>query len=141
MNEPRLVVHTDVLLDHLRGGAHPSALRLAMSEFFCYTTVFQAVELFAAMRTGAERRAAEDAMSAMKILGLNPKKAPMYGALFAAHPRKRATDLLVAGLCLESRLPLLTAREGDFRGIRGLALIAPRSVRGEGSAAGKRRRR
>ncbi|HTO92766.1 MAG TPA: hypothetical protein VMM80_00300, partial [Bacteroidota bacterium] len=73
MNDARLVVHTDVLLDHLCGSAHPSALRVAMGRFFCYTTVFQAVELFAAMRTPRARRAAEDAMSAMKILGLNPK--------------------------------------------------------------------
>ena len=141
MNEARLVVHTDILLDHLRGDVHPSVLRLAMREYFCYTTVFQAVELFAAMRTAAERRAAEDAMSAMKIMGLNPKKAPMYGALFAAHPRKRPTDLLVAGLCLESRLPLLTARGGDFSDIRGLRLIEPRALGADGRAAAERRRK
>ena len=128
MSDAKLVVHTDVLLDHLHGITRPSVLRLAMRKYFCYTTVFQAVELFAAMRTPVERRAAEDTMSAMKILGLNPKHAPMYGALFAAHPRKRATDLLVAGLCLESGLPLLTARGGDFRGIRGLRVMPPRAL-------------
>ena len=109
-----------------------------MGKFFCYTTVFQAVELFAAMRTPRERRAAEEAMSAMKILGLNPKKAPMYGALFAAHPRKRATDLLVAGLCLESGLPLLTARAQDFRGIRGLSVMPPRALAPPASGAARR---
>jgi len=139
VKEAKIVVHTDVLLEHLEGSAHPSALRLAMGEFFCYTTVFQAVEVFAAMRTRRARRAAEDAMSAMKILGLSPKKAPEYGALFAAHPRKRATDLLVAGLCLESRLPLLTARGKDFRGIRGLAIVSPGALTGGGKRARRNR--
>ena len=138
MNPAKLIVHTDVLLDHLQGDDHPSILRMAMEEFFCYTTVFQAVELFAAMRTPAARRAAEGAMAAMKILGLNPRRAPMYGTLFAAHPRKRGTDLLVAGMCLDSDLPLLTAREGDFRGIRGLNIVAPRTLAAARRHTGRR---
>ena len=69
MREAKLVVHSDVLLDHLRGADHPSILRRTMGLFFCYTTVFQAIEVFAGMRTAVERRWAEDAMSAMKLLG------------------------------------------------------------------------
>ncbi|HEX7572384.1 MAG TPA: PIN domain-containing protein [Bacteroidota bacterium] len=128
MSAAKLVVHTDVLLEHLRGADHPSVLRRAMGLFFCYTTVFQAVELFAGMRTAEERRGAEDAMSAMKLLGLNPKNAPLYGRLFAAHPRRRPMDLLVAGLCIEGRLPLLTGRRKDFAGIGGLTLVSPRMI-------------
>jgi predicted nucleic acid-binding protein len=131
----KLVVHTDVLLDHLRGGDHPSVLRKAMALFFCYTTVFQAIELFAGMRTAEERRAAEDAMSAMKLLGLNPKNAPLYGSLFAAYPGRRPMDLLVSGLCIESRLPLLTGRRKEFAGIRGLRLISPRVISAGKSAS------
>jgi predicted nucleic acid-binding protein len=124
----KLVVHTDILLEHLRGADHPSVLRRAMGLFFCYTTVFQAVELFAGMRTAEERRVAEDAMSAMKLLGLNPKNAPLYGRLFAAHAGRRPMDLLVAGLCIEGRLPLLTGRRKDFAGIGGLTLVSPRMI-------------
>ena len=128
MSAAKLVVHTDVLLEHLRGTDHPSVLRRAMGLFFCYTTVFQAVELFAGMRTAEERKAAEDAMSAMKLLGLNPKNAPMYGRLFAAHPGRRPMDLLVSGLCIEGRLPLLTGRRREFAGIKGLTLVSPRMI-------------
>lgn len=128
MSAAKLVVHTDILLDHLRGTVHPSVLRRTMGIFFCYTTVFQAIELFAGMRTAGERRAAGDAMSAMKLLGLNPKNAAMYGSLFAEHPGRRPIDLLTAGLCIESRLPLLTGRRKEFAGIKGLALISPRSI-------------
>lgn len=125
MSAAKLVVHTDVLVAHLTSADHPSVLRRAMGIFFCYTTVFQAIEVFAMMRTAEERRAAGDAMSAMKLLGLNPKNAALYGGLFAAHPARRPMDLLVSGLCIEGRLPLLTGRRKDFAGIRGLRILSP----------------
>ena len=134
MNVPKIVVHTDVFLNHLYGDRHPSVLRQAMGLFFCYTTVFQAIELFAAARTPRERNAAEDAMSALKLLGLNPKNAMGYGDLFAAHPRLQPAALLVAGLCIESRLPLLSDRGKDFKGIRGLTVIPTRRI-GRGNSA------
>jgi predicted nucleic acid-binding protein len=124
----KLVVHTDIILDHLRGSDHPSVLRRTMGIFFCYTTVFQAIEVFAGMRTAGERKAAADAMSAMKLLGLNPKNAALYGGLFAAHPGRRPINLLTAGLCIESRLPLLTGRGKEFAGIKGLSLVSPRMM-------------
>lgn len=124
----KIVVHTDVILEHLYGTRRPSVLRSAMGMYFCYTTVFQAVEVFAVLRTERERQAAVDAMAAMKLLGLNPKNAMRYGDLFAAHPTFRPMDILVAGLCLESRLPLLTDRGKDFAGIRGLDVIPTRFV-------------
>jgi predicted nucleic acid-binding protein len=131
----KIVVHTDVLVDHLQGRAYPSVLRRAMGLFFCYTTVFQAIELFALMRTARERRAAADAMSAMKLLGLNPKNAAHYGRLFAVHPQHRPMDLLVSGLCIESGLPLLTGRRRDFAGIEGLPVITPGMIAAGGSAS------
>jgi predicted nucleic acid-binding protein len=100
-----------------------------MAAFFCYTTVFQAVEVFALLRSPREREAAERAMAAMKILGLNPKNAMQYGDLFANHRRLRSMHLLAAGLCLDSRLPLLTDRRKDFAGIRRLVIVPTRALR------------
>jgi len=131
----KLVVHTDVLLAHLRGSDHPSVLRKAMGIFFCYTTVFQAIELFSVMRNAQERTHAEHAMSAMKLLGLNPKNAALYGGLLAAHPGRRPMDLLVSGLCLESRLPLLTGERKNFAGIRGLTVVTPGMITAGTNAA------
>jgi predicted nucleic acid-binding protein len=132
----KLVVHTDVLLDHLCAVNHPSALRRAMRAFFCYTTVFHALEIFASLRSERERKAAEDMFGAMKILGLNAKNAPRYGRLFSAHPRLRPMDLLVAGLCLESRLPILSDQAEDFRGVRGLKVIPTRTLLRAAAASG-----
>ena len=126
---PKLVVHTDVILDHLRTATRPSVMHRAMRGYLCYTTVFNAIQVFAQFRTPEERKVAEDAMSAMKVLGLNPKNAARYGDLFQAHPELNAVDLLVAGLCMESRIALLTDRRDDFRGIHGLSIVATRDLR------------
>jgi predicted nucleic acid-binding protein len=125
---PKLVVHTDIILDHLYGRHQPSVLRVVMGQSFCYTTVFNAIELFARSRNEHERKLIEDSLSGMKILGLNPKNALRFAGLVRRHRRKRTLDLLVAGLCLESKLPLLTSNAGAFRGITGLHFVSPREV-------------
>lgn len=128
-------MHTDVFLDHLASpeGARPSVLRVAMSKFFCYATVFQAMELFADAGTVDEENAVEDAMAAMKVLGVNPKNAKSYGSLLAKNQSRAALDLLTAGLCIESRLPILTNRRGDFRNIAGLVIVPTKLVRAHAS--------
>jgi predicted nucleic acid-binding protein len=123
MSTAKIVVHTDVFVDHLGGRHHPSVLRLALRKFFCYTTVFQAIELFAMARTEREHRAVEDSMAAMKLMGLNPKNARKYGELFASKRKKDRYALLIGGLCIDSRLPLLTNESATFKGIPGLTLI------------------
>jgi len=108
-----------------------------MSRYFCYTTVFSAIELFTGARNARETRAVEDAMAAMKVLGLNPKNAASYGSLFRRHRGRRPMDLLVAGLCCDTGLPLLTARRAAFSGIRGLTILTPGDIlEGPGATPG-----
>jgi predicted nucleic acid-binding protein len=123
MSVPKIVVHTDVLLDHLRTAKSPSVLRQAMGKFFCYTTVFQAIELFALARTEQEAALIEDAMCALKVLGLSARNARRYAALMATRVRNDRWNMLVAGLCLESRLPILTDRRSDFGRVKGLTIV------------------
>ena len=136
LSVPKIVIHTDVFLEHLSGDRHPSVLRVAMQKFFCYATVFQAIELFSLARSQDEYSAVEDAMSAMKILGLNPKNARRYGDLLAFAKGTDPWNVLIAGLCVESRLPLLTDRKKEFRHMKGLVVIPTRRV-GEHGAAGE----
>ena len=134
MIAPKLVVHTDVLRDHLYGMQSPSILRIVQSKFFCYTTVFQAIELFSEAITSVEREAMQNAMASMKLLGMNAKNAWEYGRLLKKNPQRRELDILAAGLCIESRLPLLTNQRTAFKGIKGLLLVSPSLVRREDSA-------
>ncbi len=125
MRVRKIVVHTDVLLDHLRTRKRPSALRVAMGECLCYTTVFSAIELLALARTNRERELALGAMGAMKILGVNARSALRFGDLVARHPGRSREDIFVAGMCLEAKLPLLTARKRAFSAVRGVRVFTP----------------
>lgn len=126
MIAPRIVIHTDLFLDHLCGSRRPSLLRQALGKFFCYTTVFHAIELFSLVESEKEREAIENSMAAIKIMGLNPKQARKYGGLLSSARRLDALNILIAGLCLESKLPILTDRKQDFKGIKGLTIVPTR---------------
>lgn len=125
----RVVVDTDLLIEHVVGakGGGPSRLRRLMSQAFCYTTVFNAVEAFGLCRSEVERDAIEDAMSAMKLLGLNAKSGKNIGAMTAGRGRPADLSVLIAGLCRESRCPLVTGRPERYRGMKGLEVIGVRS--------------
>ena len=103
-------------------------MRRIMAQTLCYTTVFNAVELFARAHTKRETHAVQEALSAMKILGLNAKHAPRFGAMLARAGRLGTMDVLVAGLCVESGLPLVTARPARFRSVRGLTVVTPSAL-------------
>ncbi|MGB2867486.1 MAG: PIN domain-containing protein [Bacteroidota bacterium] len=129
----KIVVDTDIFLEHLlhkSPGEGSSLLRILMRGYFCYTTVFNAIELFSLCRTEAESRAVEDSLHAVKILGLNAKSARRIGLLFSPARAKRTRDLdtLIAGLCHESRLPLVTISTGRYRGIRPLQVLPARQL-------------
>ena len=99
-----------------------------MGKFFCYTTVFQAIELFSLAESEKESRAIEDSMAAMKVMGLNPKQAQKYGTLLTSASRLDTLNVLIAGLCLESKLPILTDRKADFKGVKGLVVVPTKLI-------------
>ncbi len=129
MTPPKIVVHTDILLDFLiHKDNDESVLRNAMWKFFCYTTVFNAIELFSFAKNEKERSAVERAMKSMKILGLNAKSAKKYGEILGQKINIPNMNMLIAGVCLESRLPLLTGQPKAFRGVSGLTIVSPSKV-------------
>ncbi len=129
MKTKKLVIHSDIIAEHLlQPPAGPSVLRRAMREFFCYTTVVNAMELFSCGTSARHQRAIEHALGAMKILGVNSRTAKNFALLLRRYPDRPLGDLLVAGICLESRLPLLTGLQERFSGIRRLTLVEPRAI-------------
>jgi predicted nucleic acid-binding protein len=105
-----------------------------MQKFFCYATVFQAIELFSLARSEKEYAAIEDAMSALKLLGLNPKNAKKYGALLDSAKGVDRWNVLIAGLCIDSRLPLLTDQKKGFRRMKELLVVPTRLLTEQKSA-------
>jgi predicted nucleic acid-binding protein len=129
MKRGKVIVDTDVIRDHLTGGDHPSVLRGALQTYFCYTTVFNAIELFTLARNAREREAAEDALGAMKVLGLNARSAPRVGRLARHRNRRVPLALLIAGIAVESGLPILTGRPRLYNNVRGLQTISKSAIR------------
>jgi predicted nucleic acid-binding protein len=125
----RVAVDSDIILDHLHGSASPSVLRRLLGVFFCYTTVFQAAEVISRARTPSEVEAMQDAMGAIKLLGVNGRGATFYGQLLRKFGTRDRWTVMVAGLCLESRLPLVTGRSREYRRFPGLLVVGPRLIR------------
>lgn len=132
----KLMVHTDVIVEHLTGDRSPSTLRRAAGRALCYTTVLQAAEVMALARTPSELRAVEECLGALKILGINARQAPGYGRLLARYPRLAPADLLAASVAIDAGLPVLTERPGCFSGVRGLTIVRGRALRTAGPSAG-----
>ena len=124
----RIIVDSDIIRDHVFGSRRPSVLRTALNRCFCYTTVFSVIELFARAGSSGEERAIEDALAGTKLLGLNARSAKHHAGLWRAYPRTDRWALLVAGLCLEAGLPLLTGRPALYRGVRRLKIVTPEGL-------------
>jgi predicted nucleic acid-binding protein len=137
LSPKKIVVDTDIILEHLlytrKGGTagNASFFRKAMSSFLCYTTVFNAIEVFALCENEKEIQAVEDSLCALKILGLNGKSAKRVGLLVrrGRESKERSLDLLVAGLCVESKLPILTGRPSRYRMVKALEVLPARLLK------------
>jgi predicted nucleic acid-binding protein len=125
----KIIVHTDIFIDYLlHDRDSDSALRKAMGKYFCYTTVFNAIELFSLASGAKEREAVERALSAMKILGLNAKHSRQYGMRLANAKKLPRMNGLIACMAIDSKLPILTGLPDEFKGMKGLTLLLPKNV-------------
>ncbi len=127
----KIIVDTDLLADHLLQRSGVSLLRTIMGRFFCYTTVFNAIELFALAESEKEIRAVNDAMDTMKILGVNSKSAATFGKLLAKSRRKKVPDVaaLIAGVCIESKLPIVSLNPKRFFSVKEVKVIHARELK------------
>ena len=121
MSVKKIVVDTSIIADHLITQNKESILRTLSKKYFCYTTVFNAIELFALAKSLKETEAIQDAMNALKVLGINPKSAKNIAAVVSSTKKDYAA--LIAGICIESKLPIVTLSHKRFAGITGLKIV------------------
>ncbi len=120
----KAVLDTGLFAGHLAAPKdETTALREALRTWFCYTTVFNAMELFRGVRSPRERRAVEDVLSAVKVLGMNGRNAGKFARLTNFGPHGLPLSALIAGICIEARLPLVTDRIKEFEGYRKLRVV------------------
>jgi predicted nucleic acid-binding protein len=122
----KVVIDTDIILAHLAQTRGVSLLRKAMNMFFCYTTFFNAMELFSIARKKKEVEAVEHALQAMKILGVNPKSAKTMAVHLAAARKKGKTTVgtFIGAVCVESKLPVLTMHPERFTHVQGITILS-----------------
>lgn len=126
MKLKKIVVDSDIIADHLTTTKNESYLRKLSKLCFCYTTVFNAIELFAAAGSLKETQAVQEAMDALKILGINPKSAKNIASVVSSSKKDFAA--LIAGVCMESKLPIVTLHPKRFSRIKELKVVAVKDL-------------
>jgi predicted nucleic acid-binding protein len=115
----RILLDTDVLVDHLRGHR-----RLIAGKDELHVSAVTRAELFSGR--GAEGRRIRRLLQPMVSLPVDDAIAVRAGRL-RRDTGRRLPDLLIAATALEHRLTLVTRNIRDFEGIRGLKLRVPTS--------------
>lgn len=113
----RLLLDSDLLVDHLRGQRRI----VAGSDELHVSTVSRA-ELFSGR--GTEERHVRRLLEPMTSVPVDDAIAERAGRLRRG-TRRRLPDALIAATALEHRLTLVTRNVRDFEGIRGLRLREP----------------
>jgi len=123
----KIVVDSSVIAEHLTTKKSTSILRRISQEYFCYTTVFNAIELFAAAGSQKETQAVQDAMDALKVLGINPKSAKNIASVVSSNTMDYTT--LIAAICIESKLPIVTLNPKRFSRIKHITIVSANDLK------------
>lgn len=132
MADSRICLDTTVLIAYLKGrepGA--SVAEHAVRDYSCYVTAITVYELLFGVAR-AQKRIGEDALlGLMTILPFDEaaarRAANLHDALIRRNEDIGVKDVLIAAICLEHDIPLLTSDERHFQRVTGLTVIAPAS--------------
>ncbi|HYM19921.1 MAG TPA: hypothetical protein VEW28_02840 [Candidatus Kapabacteria bacterium] len=116
----QLLIETDILHDYLtHTGEEPSVLRQALSRATCYTTMLNAMEVFALSHSTDERDAVMNMLMVVRVLGFSGRYAEGFAELGKRFHTLSQRELLVAGMASVSKLTILTERFYDRYAIAG----------------------
>jgi len=130
MDDFQLCLDTGVLIAYLKGrepGA--SAVEKAVKECACYVTSITVYELlFGVARAQKEigEQALLDVMTVLPLSGIASRRAAnLHADLVGQNQDIGVKDVLIAAICLEQGLPILTTDEHHFSRVQGLRVITP----------------
>lgn len=130
METSRLCIGTGPLILFLRGREPvAAAVEKAVQRYDCVVTAVTAYELLFGVAR-AKREIGEDAL--LGLFAVIPfdeaaarRAAALHNQLISANLDIGVKDVLIASICLEHSLPLLTLNERHFARVSGLEVVTP----------------
>ena len=130
MDEPHLCLDTGPLISYLKGhdpGA--AAVERAVRNYDCYVTAVTVYELLFGVGR-AQKQIGEDVLlGVMKVLPFDDtaarRAAKVHAELIRRNEDIGVKDVLIAAICLEHSLPILTLNDRHFSRVPGLKVITP----------------
>ncbi len=133
MDLTRLCIDTGPLIAFLKGrNPGAAAVERAVREMDCCVTAITAYELLFGVAR-ARRQIGEDALlSTLQTLPLDMaaarRAAQLHDELIRHNKDIGIKDVLIAAICLEHKLPLLTLNQEHFGRVPGLTVVTPAEI-------------
>lgn len=130
MDLSRLCLDTSALIAYLKGrepGA--SAVMRAVNESACYVTSITVYELLFGIARAQRQIGEQELLGLMLILPVDESAArhaaTLHDELIRRNQEIGVKDVLIAAICLEHDLPLLTLNDRHFARVTGLTVLTP----------------
>ena len=130
MDDSQLCLDTNVLISFLKErepGA--SAVEKAVKEYSCYVTAITVYELLFGVARAKKEIGEQALLGVVTVLPLSDtaarRAANLHADLISHNQDIGIKDVLIAAICLEHRLPILTANHQHFSHVSGLIVIKP----------------
>jgi tRNA(fMet)-specific endonuclease VapC len=128
MDSTSLCIDTNLLIEYLKGrdpGA--SAVEKAVKEVGCAVTAITVYELLFGKARGQKAIGEEALLTMLTVLSLDKasakRAAVLHDTLIRQNQDIGLRDVLIAAICLEHQIPLLTLNEKHFSRVPGLQMI------------------
>lgn len=126
MAATRLVIDTDVVIDHLR--KKTGVLNHVLAHYTCAITAINLYELRSVpFLSEHQRKTLEDVLQITELLPFDgpsaEQAAEVWNTLRLHGQLIGAQDVQIAGVCLAHRLPLLTRNTSHFQRVPNLILL------------------
>ncbi len=133
MEPPLLCLDTDVLIAYLKGREPAAtAVAYAVQEWMCFVTAITVYELLFGLARAQRAIGEEDLLDVLDVLPLDRaaarRAAGLHDELIRHNMDIGIKDVLIAAICLEHSLPLLTLNERHFRRVPSLRVLTPPDI-------------
>ena len=130
MGTTTLCLDTSVLVAYLKG-REPAAAAVAkaIQDCICYVTAITAYELLFGVARARKQICEEDLLGVMTIAPFDEaaarRAANLHDQLIRRNEDIGVKDVLIAAICLENSLPLLTLNDRHFSRVPELQVLTP----------------